>query len=225
MENPYFDLQKVSAGVAAGQHREIIGGLWESVGILQRNFLISEGLLPEHRLLDVGCGALRGGVHFIEYLDKNNYYGTDISQDLLDAGYEIELGNLNLQDRIVRSNLVSNGDFSFPWPDEFFDYAIAQSVFTHLAVNNIRLCLKRLVSKMKIGGRFYATFFEISEEADNFDPAKHEPGGIVTYGAQDPFHYKLSEFRDMIKGLPWRLHYIGEWDHPRAQRLLCLERH
>lgn len=224
MESPYFNLQQISDAVAAGKHREIIGGLWESVGVLQKNFLISEGLRPEHKLLDVGCGALRGGVHFIAYLDSNNYYGTDISRDLLDVGYEIELAKFGVQERLNRSNLVCNGDFSFPWPDGFFDYAIAQSVFTHLAVNNIRLCLSRLAKKMKVGGRFYATFFEISEGEESFDPSRHEPGGIVTYGAQDPYHYKLSEFKQMIRGLPWRLHYIGEWDHPRAQRLLCFEK-
>lgn len=56
-----------------------IGGMWEEIGQLQIDFLKSEGLLPAHRLLDIGCGTLRGGRHFIGYLDAGRYTGTELS--------------------------------------------------------------------------------------------------------------------------------------------------
>ena len=49
------------------------------------------GLQPKHRFFDIGCGSLRGGVHFIRYLDKNNYFGTDISSELIKVGIKKEL--------------------------------------------------------------------------------------------------------------------------------------
>ena len=46
-------------------HRAYVGGLWEALGSLQFKFMIDRGLEPQHVLLDVGCGTLRGGVRFI----------------------------------------------------------------------------------------------------------------------------------------------------------------
>ena len=40
-------------------------------------YLIEQNLQPHHKLLDVGCGALRSGKHIIPYLDVKNYYGID----------------------------------------------------------------------------------------------------------------------------------------------------
>ena len=46
-------------------HREQVGGLWDEIGALQIDFLRAQGLRPGDTLLDVGCGCLRGGVHFV----------------------------------------------------------------------------------------------------------------------------------------------------------------
>ena len=34
-------------------------------------------------MLEIGCGNLRAGRLFIDYLDAGNYYGIDISPDIL----------------------------------------------------------------------------------------------------------------------------------------------
>ena len=52
------------------QHREYVGGMWESIGRLQFDFLINQGMKPESILLDIACGCLRLGVHAIPYLNK-----------------------------------------------------------------------------------------------------------------------------------------------------------
>jgi len=50
-----------------------VGGMWEQIGQLQFDFLVNHGLEPNHKLLDIGCGTLRGGRHFITYLVPGNY--------------------------------------------------------------------------------------------------------------------------------------------------------
>src|SRR5438128_11168021 len=90
-----------------GDHRQQVGGLWEKIGELQFRFLVDEGLAPQHHLLDVGCGSLRGGVHFIKYLESTNYYGIDKNSDLLAAGRE-ELERAELTDK--RPTLLHRSD-------------------------------------------------------------------------------------------------------------------
>ena len=137
--------------------RDQIGGMWKEIGELQFNYLLSQGLKPEHNLLDIGCGCFRGGVHFINYLDSGNYYGIDRSKELLDAGRD-ELLSKGLEKKAI--NILCNREFQFEKFETKFDFMIAQSVFTHLFLNIIQKCLYNASRALKPEGRFYATFFE-----------------------------------------------------------------
>lgn len=224
MESAYFDRARNAAEVAANRHREAIGGLWDEIGRLQLDFLRNRGLRPHHRLLDVGCGALRGGLHFVRYLDPGNYYGVDMNQPFLDAGYDVELKAAGLTDRLPRSNLLCSDAFEVERLGVEFDFAIAQSLFTHLTFNRIRQSLQRVARVMKPGGAFYATFFELPEGAAPDLPLRHQPGDKVSYDVSDPYHYSVADFQHAIRGSPWSLRHIGNWNHPRAQRMLEFRR-
>jgi SAM-dependent methyltransferase len=224
MESPYFDIEKIRDGVDAGLHRDVIGGEWDRIGRLQFDFLKDAGLKPHHSLLDVGCGCLRGGIHFIGYLDRGNYVGIDINQSLLVAGYDIELAKAGLQERLPRENLLCIGDFGFQRIGRRFDFALAQSLFTHLGFNHIRRCLESLADVMEVGGVFFATFFEAPRDVPVSESYKQSPGNIVTCGTADPYHYRLSDFFYATRGLPWRIQYIGDWGHPSGQRMLAFHR-
>jgi SAM-dependent methyltransferase len=206
--------------IAEGWHRTWIGGLWEEMGRFQLDYLVSEGLLPSMNLLDVGCGCLRAGVHFIPYLEPGRYFGIDVSAPLLDVGYDVELAAVGLQERLPRENLLANGSFEawrFGTP---FDMALAQSVFTHLPANFIRRCLIELAKAMAPGGRFYATYFECPDLPADAIELHHEPGGIVSYLDRDPYHYRARDLDWLADGLPWKVEHVGDWGHPRAQRMV-----
>ena len=205
---------------AAAPHREQVGGLWDEIGRLQYEFLVRHGLQPRHRLLDIGCGCLRAGVHLIGYLAPGNYVGVDADQGLLDAGFEIELAALGLQDRMPRRNLVCMADFEFERLGRQVDFALAHSLFTHLPFNSIRRCLYNVGACMPAGGRFFASFFELPPAAALTLPFTHQPGGVVTYDDRDPYHYRREDFAYIVAGRPWRLDYIGDCGHPRAQKML-----
>jgi hypothetical protein len=219
----YYDEAAIRAQVARGDHRSVVGGLWQEIGQLQFDFLKGRGLQPAHRLLDIGCGCLRGGVHFVRYLDSGNYFGTDLSQALLDAGLE-EIAANGLVEKLPRGNLVLDAEFSFAGLPPQFEFAIAVSVFTHLPLNLIRVCLERLAPELVNGGLFYATFFEIADDFPTWRTAEHRPGGVVTTGAGDPYHYRLADFLYVAKGLPWQVRPIGDFGHPRGQRMLEFEK-
>ena len=48
--------------------------------------LIAQGILPNDTVVDYGCGTLRIGKLFIEFLDADRYVGMDIDERILDAG-------------------------------------------------------------------------------------------------------------------------------------------
>lgn len=219
--SPYADEERIAGGVALGEHRAIIGGLWEEIGKLQFAALTAHGLLPRHSLLDVGCGCLRGGVHFIRYLEPGNYIGVDINQSLLDAGYDVELERAGLQSRMPRANLVCLKAFEFPSLARRFDFALALSLFTHLPFNHIRLCLTRLAEAVRPGGAFFATYFELPKDAPLSEPHSHPLGGVTTYPTADPYHYRLADLFYAAQGLPWEIRAIGDFAHPRDQKMLA----
>ena len=58
--------------------------LWEMKREFQIRFLRQAGLSPEHYLLDIGCGTLRGGIPLIDYLETGHYFGLESRQQGLD---------------------------------------------------------------------------------------------------------------------------------------------
>jgi len=180
MVSRYFDKTAIEAEVAAGRHRESVGGLWDEIGKLQADFLVSRGLKPHHHLLDIGCGSMRGGVKLIRYLDAGNYVGTDLNASLLKAGYEIELAKAGLTHKLPRSNLVADAEFDLSWCPMRFDFALAQSVFTSLPLNFLRVCLERLPTFVVPGGRFLVSLFIIPDDHPTSKPYRHPSGnGMV----------------------------------------------
>jgi len=219
-----YDIALTDEQVEKNVHREFVGGMWEELGRLQADFLISEGLNPDMKLLDIGCGCLRGGVHLIRFLQPGNYYGLDINESLLQAGYDVELLRAGLQGKLPRSNLLHENNFCASRLGVNFDMMLLQSVFTHLPLNHIRKCLIEMAKCISIGGKMYASFFKVGGDYPIENEYIHQPGGIKTYSYQDPYHYMIDDFVWAIQGLPWKIQYHGEWSHPRGQKMIVFIR-
>lgn len=210
--------------MAEGRHRECIGGLWDELGKLPMEFLRNKGLSRDCKVIDIGCGCLRVGVHFVAFLSPGNYFGTDISEDLLKAGYEVELKNAGLMDKQPFENLACDSEFNFDRFGEKFDLAFAQSLFTHLPLNHLKLCLQNLYGSMNSSAEFYATFFLASNSDEWAEPLTHHPGGIVTYPSKDPYHYTIEDLTSVAIMLGWKTVLIGDWGHPRDQKMVVFQK-
>ena len=198
--------------VGRERHRRFVGGLWEDMGKLQLDFLIQQGLKPDDRFLDIGCGSLRAGVHLVDYLTSGHYYGIDVNHDLIRVGYDHELSD-DQRERLPSKNLRSTDRFNADFGVQF-DMAIAQSVFTHVSLNQMRLCLYRAAKVMRPGGRLFATFFE---------RAPHYPLDGVrgrSYSERNVYWYYRADLRWVARFSPWEFRYIGDWGHPRGQAMV-----
>ena len=200
-------------------HRRSIGShaFWERLGRMQLDYLVREGLQPSHYLLDVGCGPLRGGIHFIRYLDEGHYFGVEKDKAKLEAGRDVELPRNGLTHK--RPTLVQMDDFRFPELGQKFDFALAQSVFTHLPVNNIIRCLMNMEKVLVDGGRFFATIYENERGKLNLDDVEQKPG-LVTHFDRDFFHYDFGTFDWICEGTSLEVEYLGGWNNPRNQKML-----
>lgn len=209
--------------LANGSHREFIGGLWDELGALQYSYLVKDGLKAEHRLIDIGCGCFRLGVRIIPYLNPGNYFGIDISVPLLDVGYEKEIEPAGLSARFPRQNAIANSRYDISAFGGQFDYGIAQSVFTHLPLGELRMCLMTLAPQFKKGARLHVTYFPVPEE--HASGPFHHHGGVTTHPDRDPFHHTTAAVRAMSSQCPgWDLTVVGRWNHPRAQEMLLFTR-
>ncbi len=198
------------AGVDQLGHREYVGGLWDEMGKLQFDFMVSQGLSPEHTMLDIACGALRGGVHFIRYLDSGNYLGMDKEAQLIERGLEHELGLEKKEEK--NPQFVISEKFEFSSFDKKPDYCLAQSLFSHFVPDDMRFCLRQLRAHVNPGCRFYVTFLQTRMKILKRNPlASHD---------HDAFYYTKAEMCALGPETGWEATYIGDWNHPRRQKMM-----
>lgn len=186
--SPYHAPGFYDDALARGRHRDIVGGRWDETGRLQLAILRREGLDPRHRLLDIGCGSLRLGVRAVPYLDRGHYWGTDLSGDLMQRGYQAELKD---KDRLPARQLVEDADFAFPGVPATIDYAIAFAVFTHLPLSSLCHGLARVRAAFPGLNRLLFTVFLAPASAP--DRAHRQPDGVVTHPDRAPYHLPLAE--------------------------------
>ena len=210
--------------LARDVHREFVGGLWEEAGRWQFDLLRREGLAPDHRLLDLGCGCLRGGVHFLSWLERGNYFGIDCNQSLLDAGLAVELPRAGLVGRLSGAQLLRSDDYEADAFGVSFDFVLAQSLWSHLPWEEVRRSLCQIAPAVRSGGRLIATYFPAPSGSGLPDEIEHPPAGIHSYADRDPFHFRIEDLRRAGDDSGWRWLDAGPRDHPRGQWVSRWER-
>lgn len=128
--------------------------LWNDLADWQLDALRKLGLQPQHRLLDIGCGAMRLGLIAAGYLDNGNYYGIDAFAPYLELAPRLA-EKVGLRKTF---NLLLSRDFEFERFGTTFDFANAQSVFTHLSAAQCDACMTALRPVMRPGGVFLFTY-------------------------------------------------------------------
>ena len=63
---------------------------WRESGARQFDYLRKHGLRPGHRLLEIGCGNLRAGWRFIDYLEPGGYLFLGHAESVAKAGVNFE---------------------------------------------------------------------------------------------------------------------------------------
>lgn len=125
---------------------------------IQVSLLLAAGLRETHKLVEVGCGSLRAGRMFIPYLLPGNYHGIEPNRWVVEEGIKNELGEGILE--VKRPNFRFVDDFSAGGFGVEFDFALAQSVFSHTYPDMTLAGLKGISDALAPEGRIFANFVE-----------------------------------------------------------------
>jgi SAM-dependent methyltransferase len=206
-ERDYLEAYRIHTDLRVEEDpQQAIGGSWTEIGELQFEFLRGRGLLPHHSLLDIGCGTLRGGRHFIRYLDARRYTGMDISVEAIRSAEEL-VEREGLGDKAPRLLVNEERRLRFgQLRGERFDFLLAQSVFTHLMPEHIEECFEYVGEVMHPHSIFYFTFFEAEEYKRT---------------GRKSFSYPYSFFAALAERTGFRLEdFAARYPHPRGQRMV-----
>ena len=127
--------------------------LWKMKQDFQYDFLLNHGLKPNSTLLDIGCGTLRGGIRFIEFLDPRKYHGLDVRPKALQEG-ESYIKEKNLDSKLPKLHLINN--YSSYKIEQSFDFAFAFSVLFHMTDEICSECFLFVHQHLSTNGKFYA---------------------------------------------------------------------
>jgi SAM-dependent methyltransferase len=177
---------------------------WLQVGQLQFDYATGHGLKPDMRMLEIGCGNLRAGRLFIEYLYPGCYYGTDISHDFLFAAQKT-IAEYDLQAKLPHLTLVRNLRLEF-LPDRTFDFVHAHSVFSHSPVEVIDECFANVGRILAPGGFFDFTF-------DRTAGAEHQV-------LREDFYYRTETLIALAARHGLEASFMEDWEqtgHPQSK--------
>jgi len=175
---------------------------YDLIAAMTFNLLTTLGLRQHHSLLDIGCGSLRIGRLLISYLNRGKYFGIEPNEWLVEEGIRRELGETLVQ--------IKRPTFFFSdLPDTIaqakmaFDFAVAQSIFSHCGLDLIKGWLSAISRALADDGALVATFL-IGEE----DSARR--GWIYP----ECVNYRPTTLQREAENVNLRFEIL-DWKHPR----------
>lgn len=182
---------------------------WLALGRMQFDYLLKHGLKPGDRVLEIGCGNLRAGWRLIDHLDPGNYYGIDISPDILLAAQHT-LVRQNLQDKLPNLTLVDDLKLRF-LPSRHFTVVHAHSVFSHSPIEVIDECLANVGRVLAPDGFFDFTF-------DRTEGTEH-------HVLREDFYYRTGTLTGLAERHGLTARFMDDWERlPHGQSKIRVTR-
>ncbi|XP_074320862.1 uncharacterized protein LOC141657500 [Silene latifolia] len=140
------------------QHHSNYGEPWAGGRDVFEFLAESSHLTPDSQVLEIGCGTLRVGLHFIRYLNPEHFHCLERDELSLMAALRYELpsqGLLNKRPIIVKGEDM---DFSRFGSGVIYDLIYASAVFLHMPDKLVWVGLERLAGKLKpFDGRIFVS--------------------------------------------------------------------
>jgi SAM-dependent methyltransferase len=140
---------------------------------LTKTELVSRGLRPEHRVLDIGSGIGNLAIALRDYL-RGGYDGIEIHPEAVDwcqrtitprhPAFRFHRANLASRAYNPRGDVLAS-EYRFPFADASFDYVFLASVFTHMMPDAVEHYIHEISRVLTSGGICVETFFLLNDES------------------------------------------------------------
>jgi hypothetical protein len=160
---------------------------FEPAGRLQLATLLREGMYPQMKVLDLGCGCLRGGYWLIHFLDAGSYFGIEPAAARLQQGI----------DHVIEPEVLKHKQPRFDTNDRFdlgvfgveFDIVLARSIWSHASKGQIVTMLDQFVANSTPDAFFLTSYFPAGifrgrdYKGDGWQGRSHQSdrGGLVRH--------------------------------------------
>lgn len=156
-----------------------------------RTELLSRGLAPNHRILDIGSGIGNLAVGLVDHL-RGGYDGLEIHPEAVSWCQSVitpRHPTFRFHRADVRSRAynprgaVAAVDYRFPFADASFDFVFLASVFTHMLPDEVENYVREIARVLAPGGTCVASYFLLNGDTRTGIAARRS---FMTFDVLDP---------------------------------------
>ena len=194
-------------------HRAYVGppDQYDFMGATQFRLLTGLGLREEHRLLDVGCGSLRAGKLFMQYLLPGRYCGIEPNGWLIDDPRRMEIGDDLFTLKAPRFD--ANTDLAMDSFGERFDFITAQSIFSHTGAGMMATALRHAAAVLAPAGQF---LFTVLDDSLAVSASLPDATGVTGWVYPDCVAFTQDHVQDAASAAGLSAQPL-RWFHPRQR--------
>ena len=145
------------------------------------------------------------------------FFVHDLSEKSIDVGLE-RLKSTGINTDIFHKSVSDCFDFG-TIKDQEVDAAFSNSLFSHLSIDLITVCLRNLSPKMKNGSSYFTSMIILP---DNTERSSYDWSYIDSpfsqhnsYANKNPFHYTKNTLENLgANDIGFELKHIHEYGHP-----------
>ena len=128
--------------------------------------LLNEGLTPESKVLDLGCGCLRVAWWLIRFLDPGCYFGIEPARVRVDYGLQYLFTPEEIEPK--RPHFDFNANFDSSVFGVKFDFFLATSIWTHASKRQIEATLDSFVHDSTSKAIFLASYLPAQSADEDY---------------------------------------------------------
>ncbi len=128
--------------------------------------LLAEGLRPDAKVLEFGCGCLRIAYWLVRFLDPRGYHGIEPARARVEYGLRYLFSPEEI--RLKRPRFDFNAAFDSSVFGRKFDFFLARSIWTHASKPQIEATLDSFLRDSAPGAIFLASYLPANSDEEDY---------------------------------------------------------